>query len=75
MTTPTERTRALRQAWALLAELSRRPDIPDDLKRAANVVLRHFPDPQEVANEALSNEARGRGLTVSWEQAWLLPEP
>jgi hypothetical protein len=59
----------------LLAELSRRPDIPDDMKRAANVVLRHFPDPQEIANEALSIEARGRASMVSGEPAWLLPEP
>jgi hypothetical protein len=74
MTTPTERTRALRQAWALLSETSRRSDVPDDVKHAAIAVLRHFPGPKEIADEAHRSETRGLGPAIQIEPPWLLPE-
>jgi hypothetical protein len=44
MTMPVERTRALRQAGELLRALNRRPDIPEDIRRWAEEVLRHYPE-------------------------------
>lgn len=44
MTTPEERTRALRFASELLQELEQRQDVPADLRMRARGVLRHFPE-------------------------------
>ncbi len=44
MTMPVERTRALRQAGELLRELHRRQEIPEDIRRWAEGVLRHYPE-------------------------------
>lgn len=43
MTTPDERTRALRQAGELLQELQDRLDLPDDIQVRLKGVLRHYP--------------------------------
>ena len=43
MTTPDERTRALRQAGELLQELQDRQDLPDDIQVRLKGVLRHYP--------------------------------
>jgi hypothetical protein len=43
MTTPDERTRALRQAGELLQELQERQDLPQDIRVRLKGVLRHYP--------------------------------
>jgi hypothetical protein len=48
MTTPQERTRSLRFARELAQELLARDDLPADVKRQAQVVLRHYPSLQEI---------------------------
>ncbi len=49
MTTPMERTRALRFAYEVLTLVRTRKDVPEDLRRQAYVTLRHLPTPQDVA--------------------------
>lgn len=44
MTTPNERTRALRQAGELLNQLHERKDVPEDIRRQALGLLRHYPE-------------------------------
>lgn len=44
MTTPDERTRALRMAGELLQDLKVRQDVPQDLRTRALGVLRHYPE-------------------------------
>jgi len=44
MTTPYERTRALRQAGELLELLAKREDIPADIRTRAQGALRHYPE-------------------------------
>lgn len=44
MTTPDERTRALRTAGELLRDLKGREDVPKDLRVRARGVLRHYPE-------------------------------
>lgn len=43
MTTPTERSRAVIQAKRLLQKLSARTDVPADVRREAERLLRHYP--------------------------------
>lgn len=44
MTTPAERTRALRQAGELLQDLHERQDLPQDIRTRLKGVLRHYPE-------------------------------
>ena len=44
MTTPDERTRALRLASELLQDLEKRQDLPADLGVRTRGVLRHYPE-------------------------------
>lgn len=44
MTTPDERTRALRQAGELLQEMKARQDLPQDIRTRVEGVLRHYPE-------------------------------
>ncbi|WP_156775525.1 BPSL0761 family protein [Hydrogenophaga sp. RAC07] len=44
MTTPAERTRALRLAGELLRDFERREDVPADLHVRLRGVLRHYPE-------------------------------
>lgn len=47
LTTPSERTRALRFAEELMRDIlsqDKFPDLPDDLRHQARAVLRHYPD-------------------------------
>lgn len=51
MTMPTERTRALLFALDFLKEVlnkEKNPTIPDDIRRQAEVVLRHYPSKFEI---------------------------
>jgi hypothetical protein len=55
MTTPDERTRALRWAGEFLFELQgsgAAAALPDHLKRQIPVILRHYPRAFEIASEA-----------------------
>ncbi len=54
MTTPDERTRALRWAGEFMRELqisSAAAGLPDHLKRQIPVILRHYPRAFEIASE------------------------
>ena len=44
MTTPVERTRAIRLAGELLQDLRTRQDVPEDIRARALGVLRHYPE-------------------------------
>ncbi|WP_423200973.1 BPSL0761 family protein [Comamonas thiooxydans] len=44
MTTPEERTRALRLASELLQDLEKRQDVPADLRLRTRGVLRNYPE-------------------------------
>lgn len=69
MTTPDERTRALRQAGELLQELQGRQDLPDDIRVRLKGVLRHYP--QEWQLQLMANEWQRMGASAFG----LAPEP
>jgi hypothetical protein len=48
MTMPNERARALRFAGEVLREMLSRSDVPEDLRRQANVTLRHYPTSEQL---------------------------
>lgn len=61
MTTPSERTRALRQTRDFLRELmssEEPPNVPDNIRREARHLLRHYPDDMffELMSRALPNQ-------------------
>lgn len=65
MTTPDERTRALRQAGELLQELQERQDLPQDIRARLKGVLRHYPQEWQLhlmAEEWQRFEASAFGL-------------
>lgn len=52
MTTPAERTRAVKQAERFLlrlADIFRTPRVPDSVRREALAVLRHYPSDYHMA--------------------------
>lgn len=59
MTTPHERTRALRQAGELLAQLHRHQDVPQDIREQALRVLRHYPEEWAISSMAEHWQALG----------------
>ena len=67
MTMPNERTRALRWAGEFLAEVRRSEVCPEEFRRQAHAILRHYPDALDIAHQAKY------GQTID-ETAWLLPE-
>lgn len=69
MTTPDERTRALRQAGELLQELRDRQDLPDDIRVRLKRVLRHYP--QEWQLQLMADEWQRMGASAFG----LAPEP
>ena len=48
MSMPHEHTRAIIKAFAFLEEITKRNDIPSDVKDSAIWLLRHYPDPSLV---------------------------
>jgi len=72
MTMPVERTRALRQAGELLRELHRRQDIPEDIRRWAEGVLRHYPEEWQL--RLLAQEWHRQGHSMLSQPAALAPE-
>jgi hypothetical protein len=69
MTTPNERTRALRQAGELLQELQARQDLPQDIRARLKGVLRHYP--QEWQLHLMAQEWQRLGASAFG----LAPEP
>lgn len=67
MTMPHERTRSLRWAGEFLEEVLRSDTCSEELKRQANVILRHYPDSAEIAHQAKFSQDAG-------VFAWLGPE-
>jgi hypothetical protein len=65
MNMPCERTRALRWAGEFLREVSASPECSKALRRQAVVILRHYPDTDEIAHQA---QHGGTGLN---DAAWL----
>lgn len=70
MTTPQERTRALRFAAEILQEMLTRDDVPADLKHQARVTLRHYPDRFQLEAMIMAMAQANDGLGPPW----LLPE-
>lgn len=70
MTTPPERTRALRQAGELVEMLLAREDLPDDVRRKAEGVARHYPTAQDIELRARHWESQSTGFLPPW----LMPE-
>jgi hypothetical protein len=71
MTMPIERTRALRLAGELMRDLlnvNKNPDVPDEIRKYAEVVLRHYPDGSEIEQMAYISEQDAKIM------AWLAPE-
>lgn len=73
MTMPVERTRALRQAGELLRALNRRPDIPEDIRRWAQGVLRHYPEEWQL--RLIAQEWQLQRHSMLSLAAALMPEP
>jgi hypothetical protein len=69
MTTPNERTRALRQAGELLQELQARQDLPQEIRARLKGVLRHYP--QEWQLHLMAQEWQRLGASAFG----LAPEP
>lgn len=69
MTTPDERTRALRQAGELLQELQDRQELPHDIRVRLKGVLRHYP--QEWQLHLMAEEWHRLGASAFG----LAPEP
>lgn len=67
MTTPDERTRALRWAWEFLFEIQSKPDAEPELRRQANAILRHYPTPDQI-------RAMARSSRLDEGMPWLTPE-
>jgi hypothetical protein len=67
MTTPTERTRHLVQAGALLKEIRADESLPARLRDEADRLLRHFPTVAELQMLAKSSSM----LTADFDPDWL----
>jgi hypothetical protein len=68
MTMPDERTRALRWAGELLREVAASTQVPEELRREARAVLRHYPTASAIAQIARLMP------TVADMPPWLAPE-
>ena len=74
MTMPYERTRALRWAGEFLEKL-KSVDLPEDIKREIQYILRHYPSGLEIANEAKLQALIGaHSADKLRDQPWLSPE-
>jgi len=57
MTLPHERTRAVAQTYEFLGKLARNSNLPEEIRRDALDLLRHFPNQYDVT-KAGANEER-----------------
>ena len=66
MTTPSERTRNLVQAGALLKEIRADESLPEELRKEANRLLRHYPTVAELQMLARDCNMLTSDLDPSW---------
>ncbi len=71
MTMPDERARALRFAGEILQEIRSRQDVPVDLQQQAQLILRHYPDSQDLQQMIRDVDRLPREIL---DQHWLAPE-
>lgn len=71
MTMPEQRARALRFAGEILREIGSRTDVPVDLQKQAQFILRHYPDSQDLKQMISDTHRLPRELL---DQQWLAPE-
>lgn len=76
MTTPDERTRNVLQAGAFLKELQKDESLPEEIRREANRLLRHYPTILDIKLLAqIEASATGSNLLTpdidsTWTQAY-----
>lgn len=70
MTTPTERTRALRQAGELVEMLLARNDLPEEIRLKVEGVARHYPSAKDIELRGKHWESQSSGFLPPW----LMPE-
>jgi len=68
MTMPAERTRALRWAGEFLREVRRCDACPEEIRRQAHVILRHYPEDWDIASQAQRYDPQSSPF------CWLGPE-
>ena len=68
MTTPDERTRALRWAGEFLTELRESGELSELRRREVIAILRHYPNENEIAHRARYV------VTTATVSPWLAPE-
>lgn len=72
MTMPSERTRALIWAAEFLREVRHRSDMPDDIRRQAHTILRHYPEVSSIESQARIQEHYSLKSELR-STPWLLP--
>ncbi len=72
MTTPTERTRALRWAGEFLREVGSSDGFSEELSRKVSVILRHYPTPTQL--EAWVASEADKDPNDPFRETWLGPE-
>lgn len=73
MTTPVERTRAIRLAGELLQDLRKRQDVPEDIRARALGVLRHYPEEWQL--RMMAEEWQRQNHSMLSQGGDLAPEP
>ncbi|WP_290591623.1 BPSL0761 family protein [Arenimonas sp. SCN 70-307] len=73
MTTPDERRRTLVQAGAFLKELRRNDALPEQVRREAHRLLRHYPSLPEIDQLAKASAGAwgGSPLSAEHDPDWL----
>lgn len=75
MTMPHEKARALIWAGGFLIELCQDSRVPEDVRRKAVLIARHFPTIEQVLADPAAIEASVPGLNLdaevnSWKEQW-----
>ena len=66
MTTPAERTRALRWAGEFLLKVQRGEEFSDEIKREVKFILRHYPRDFEIKLQAQLDAVRSKTVIDQW---------
>lgn len=66
MTTPSERTRALRWAGEFLLKVRRGDEFSAEAKREVLYILRHYPRDYEIKDQARFDAARSDAIFDQW---------
>jgi hypothetical protein len=72
MTTPAERTRALRWAGEFLSDVIRNPGLPGRVRTEAKMILRHYPDVSNIKRTA--EILKVTATTQTMLEPWLSPD-